>query len=50
MIDRRARLGADVRVAAKDIMKEGERPLHLTAYDVQEIHEPKVPSNELFFF
>ena len=34
VIDSRDGLGADVRVAAKDIMKDGERPLHLTEYDV----------------
>ena len=50
VIDSRDRLGADVRVAAKDITKEGGRPLHLTAYAVQEIHDPKVFFNNLFFF
>ena len=50
VIDSRDRLGADVRVAAKDITKEGGRPLHLTAYAVQEIHDPKVLFNNLFVF
>ena len=50
VIDSGDRLGADVRVAAKDITKEEERPLHLSAYAVQDIHDPKIPSNELFFF
>ena len=39
-----------MRVAAKDITKEGGRPLHLTAYAVQEIHDPKVLFNNLFVF
>ena len=50
VIDSRDRLGADVRVAVKDIAKEGERPLHLTAYAVREIFDPKVPSKGLFCF
>ena len=50
VIDPRYRLGADVRVVAKDIMEEGEILLHLTAYAVQEIHDPKVPSKKTNFF
>ena len=43
VIDLRDRPGADVRVAKRDIVRERKRPLHLTAYAVQEIHDPKVP-------
>ena len=43
LIDPRDKLGVDVRVLAKYLVDEGEIPLHLTAYAVGEIHDPKVP-------
>ena len=50
VIDLRDRLGADVRVTTNGMMKEQERPLNLSAYAVQEIHYPKVPSKFFSYF